>query len=251
MGYNNAMTNSMLAYSADAFKNMYDIQIKWPISSSTGNADEIVSVRAKGIKIPDFGTATYEKSYHGNKASFPKPEQEFERSIDITFTVDAAWIYYKKFCWWMSAVADAVNGGVSNWPTLLGNVYVGAKAGAFLPLDATDKVKGTDYSTADDDTSDPAYVQGTAGDFSTASEKAGALSLDASNDLFWAFKDCWVSKVTAPDFAVDSADALEFTVTFKFFDYDAPYYGGIRTSQKSTEAPNMLFKSSSGGGDAS
>ena len=51
--------------------------------------------------------------------------------------------------------------------------------------------------------------------------------------IYWAFGNCWVSKVTAPEFAVDSSEPLEFTVTFQFLDFDAPGYGGFRTKQAS------------------
>jgi len=234
MAYNNKMIDSMMAYSADAFKNMYDIYIDWPGSlSAAENNQNLISVRAKGIKIPDLGAATYDRHYHGNKIALPKPEQEFERNVEITFTMDAGFQYYQNFCKWLSVVVDAVNGGTSNWPALRGTLYAVPLKGIFLPAGYESKT-GADGTITNNITAatnskviNPSYINGTP----DGSDKAGALNLGKVKDFGWKFSECWVSKVTAPDFAVDSSEPLEFTVTFQFLDYDAPAFGGFRNSQ--------------------
>ncbi len=246
MGYSNSMTSSMLAYGADAFKNMYDIAIKFPtLSEDVGS--QLVSIRAKGIKLPDFGIATYERSYHGNKIKLPKPEQEFERHLEIVFTMDAAFAYYKLFCEWLTGVGNPDNGGVSNFPTLFGEIYVNSIKGFYNPVVADNvtvkaavpenKEKGQEAVT--DDLLN--YLN--TGNASTSSEMAAIAGAGAKSDgvganysgspadgllkegAQWSFKDVWVSKVTEPEFSVDSSDTLEFTVSFEFLDYNSPYYG--------------------------
>lgn len=235
MAYNNKMADSMMQYSSDAFKNMYDIYLDWPSSQENlaSSAGEIVSVRAKGIKIPDVGVATYDRSYHGNKITLPKPEQEFERQVEITFTMDSGFVYYRNFCEWLSAVVDATNGGTANWPTLLGNLYVVPLKGTFLPLPFTNTENTYKFTpSADGSISNPAYINGTDGE-----KQSGAIKADPNDTekLGWKFSNCWVSKVTAPDFAVDSSDPLEYIVTFKFVDFDAPGFGGFRKTQKDVQ----------------
>lgn len=237
MAYNNKMADSMMQYSSDAFKNMYDIYLDWPSGQQNlaSNSGELVSVRAKGIKIPDVGVATYDRSYHGNKISLPKPEQEFERQIEVTFTMDSGFVYYRNFCEWLSAVVDATNGGTSNWPTLMGNLYVVPLKGTFLPLPFTtsDNKNYTFESSTTGAVKSPAYVNGG----TTAAKNSGAIKIDSTDTekLGWKFSDVWVSKVTAPDFAVDSSDPLEYAVTFKFMDFDAPGFGGFRATQKDVQ----------------
>lgn len=236
MAYNNKMADSMMQYSSDAFKNMYDIYLDWPSGQQnlTSNSGEIVSVRAKGIKIPDVGVVTYDRSYHGNKISLPKPEQEFERQIEVTFTMDSGFVYYRNFCEWLSAVVDATNGGTSNWPTLMGNLYVVPLKGTFLPLPFTKTENSYKFNeSTDGKVNSPAYINGA----SDGDKKNGAIAIDSDDTekLGWKFTDVWVSKVTAPEFAVDSSDPLEYTVTFKFMDFDAPGFGGFRTTQKDVQ----------------
>lgn len=230
MSYNNRMVDAMVHSQFDAFKNMYDIELQWPSSDtlSLTNSQEIISVRAKGIKIPDFEIATYERHYHGSKINIPKPEQTFDRQVEVTFTMDAAFQYYQVFCQWASLCGDPVNGGVSNTiPTsLFGQLKV-------VPL------SGTYFANTNASSSDaiqqPSYVK----DGNGGSGNAGVLN-DAK--IYWAFGNCWVSKVTAPEFSVDSSDTLEFAVTFQFLDFDAPGYGGFRTKQASSGgyAPTLI-----------
>ena len=220
MAYNNRMVDAMVNTQFDAFKNMYDIELQWPAATtSISNSQEIVSIRAKGIKIPDFEIATYERHYHGSKINIPKPEQTFDRQVEITFTMDSAFQYYQVFCQWASMCGDPVNGGVSNSiPTsLYGQLVV-------VPL--TGNYFANETASTGAAVTQPSYVKsGNGGD-----KEAGAIN---EAKIYWAFGNCWVSKVTAPEFAVDSSEPLEFTVTFQFLDFDAPGYGGFRTTQAS------------------
>lgn len=221
MAYNNRMVDAMVNTQFDAFKNMYDIELQWPAATtSISNTQEIVSIRAKGIKIPDFEIATYERHYHGSKINIPKPEQTFDRQVEITFTMDSAFQYYQVFCQWASMCGDPVNGGVSNSiPTsLYGQLVVAPLTGSYF----ANQSPSSDSKTV----TQPSYVKsGNGGD-----KEAGVIN---EAKIYWAFGNCWVSKVTAPEFAVDSSEPLEFTVTFQFLDFDAPGYGGFRTKQAS------------------
>ena len=220
MAYNNRMVDAMVNTQFDAFKNMYDIELQWPAATtSISNTQEIVSIRAKGIKIPDFEIATYERHYHGSKINIPKPEQTFDRQVEITFTMDSAFQYYQVFCQWASMCGDPVNGGVSNSiPTsLYGQLVVAPLTGSYFANETASKSAAV---------TQPSYVKsGNGGD-----KEAGVIN---EAKIYWAFGNCWVSKVTAPEFAVDSSEPLEFTVTFQFLDFDAPGYGGFRTKQAS------------------
>lgn len=234
MAYNNRMVDAMVNTQFDAFKNMYDIEIQWPAdTTSISGKQEVVSIRAKGIKIPDFEIATYERHYHGSKINIPKPEQTFDRQVEITFTMDSAFQYYQVFCQWASMCGDPVNGGVSNSiPTsLYGQLVVAPLTGNYFANKA---------ASEDEAVTQPSYVKsGNGGD-----KNAGVIN---EAKIYWAFGNCWVSKVTAPEFAVDSSDPLEFTVTFQFLDFDAPGYGGFRTSQAATEgyAPTLIGETGS------
>ena len=229
MAYNNKMVDAMVNTQFDAFKNMYDIELQWPAdSTSIANKQEVVSIRAKGIKIPDFEIATYERHYHGSKINIPKPEQTFDRQVEITFTMDAAFQYYQVFCQWASMCGDPVNGGVSNSiPTsLYGQLVVAPLTGNYFANQSASVDKKS--------IAQPSYIK----DGSSNNIPTGAIN---EAKIYWAFGNCWVSKVTAPEFAVDSSDPLEFTVTFQFLDFDAPGYGGFRTKQASDGyAPTLI-----------
>ena len=218
MAYSNKMVDAMVNTQFDAFKNMYDIELQWPTQADSGliGADEVISIRAKGIKIPDFEIATYERHYHGSKINIPKPEQTFDRQLEITFTMDSAFQYYQLFCQWASMCGDPVTGGVANSiPTnLLGRITVVPLYGNYL---------ANTSAKSDGKVGQPDYV-GT----SYASPEAGMIT---KGNIYWGFSGVWVSKVTAPEFAVDSSDPLEFVVTFQFLDYDAPAFGGFRSKQ--------------------
>ena len=244
MAYNNKTTEAMVSSQFDAFKNMYDIELQWPANiDNVAGTQEVVSIRAKGIKIPDFEIATYERHYHGSKINIPKPEQTFDRQVEVTFTMDSAFSYYQSFCQWASLCGDPVNGGVSNSiPTaILGRLTVAPLTGNYFANGGTNAaatggdVGNKTYDTDDGTVADPKYLLGTTG------KKAGLFN---TASMYWTFGKCWVSKVTAPDFAVDSSEPLEFTVTFQFLDFDAPGYGGFRTKQSSTgdNAPDLLGK---------
>lgn len=240
MSYNNRMVDAMVNSQFDAFKNMYDIELQWPTDTiSLANTQEIISVRAKGIKIPDFEIATYERHYHGSKINIPKPEQTFDRQVEITFTMDSAFQYYQVFCQWASLCGDPVNGGVSN--TIPKNLYGQLKV---APLSGN-YFANTNAST-DGTIQQPSYVK----DGNGGSGNAGVLN-DAK--IYWAFGNCWVSKVTAPEFSVDSSDTLEFAVTFQFLDFDAPGYGGFRTTQAKSGAyaPTLIGGDNTGDGTLS
>lgn len=229
MAYNNKMVDAMVNTQFDAFKNMYDIEIQWPATTlKKANSQEIVSIRAKGIKIPDFEIATYERHYHGSKINIPKPEQTFDRQVEITFTMDAAFQYYQVFCQWASMCGDPVNGGVSNSiPTsLYGQLVVAPLTGNYF---------ANETASTDEKITQPSYIK----DGSSGNTPTGVIN---KAEIYWAFGNCWVSKVTAPEFAVDSSEPLEFTVTFQFLDFDAPGYGGFRTKQSATGdyAPTLI-----------
>lgn len=245
MAYNNTTTEAMISSQFDAFKNMYDIELKWPSHIDTTKTEEVISVRAKGIKIPDFEIATYERHYHGSKINIPKPEQTFDRQVEVTFTMDSAFQYYQTFCQWASLCGDPVNGGVSNSiPTaILGRLTVAPLTGNYFANGGTNSAeKGGDVGNQDK----TKYTESETGaaiipKYSLG--KTGALAgLFNTASMYWTFGKCWVSKVTAPEFAVDSSEPLEFTVTFQFLDFDAPGYGGFRTTQSSTGeyAPAVL-----------
>lgn len=229
MAYNNKMVDAMVNTQFDAFKNMYDIEIQWPATTlKKAGSQEVVSIRAKGIKIPDFEIATYERHYHGSKINIPKPEQTFDRQVEITFTMDSAFQYYQVFCQWASMCGDPVNGGVSNSiPTsLYGQLVV-------VPL--TGNYFANETASTGADITNPSYIKSGG----TNDTPTGVIN---KAEIYWAFGNCWVSKVTAPEFAVDSSDPLDFTVTFQFLDFDAPGYGGFRTSQAASGdyAPTLI-----------
>ena len=240
MAYSNKMVDSMIHSQFDAFKNMYDIELQWPsvTGGSLAGSQEVVSIRAKGIKIPDFEIATYERHYHGGKINLPKPEQTFDRHFEITFTMDSAFQYYQLFCQWASICGDPVTGGTSNsLPTdFLGKVTVVPLSGNYL---ANTKV------SSDGSVQQPEYI----GTDKTGTTEAGIIT---DGKLYWGFDGVWVTKVTAPEFAVESSDPLEFTVTFQFLDYDAPAYGGFRSKQAAgATAPTIIGQVNKGAGTLS
>ena len=243
MAYSNKMVDSMIHSQFDAFKNMYDIELQWPsvTGGSLAGSQEVVSIRAKGIKIPDFEIATYERHYHGGKINLPKPEQTFDRQIEITFTMDSAFQYYQLFCQWASICGDPVTGGTANsLPTdFLGRITVVPLSGNYL---ANTKV------SSDGSVQQPDYV-GTGANEKTNSIEAGKIT---DGKLYWGFDRVWVTRVTAPDFAVDSSEPLEFAVTFQFLDYDAPAYGGFRSKQAvGAAAPTIIGQVNKGAGTLS
>ena len=142
--------------------------------------------------------------------------------------MDSAFQYYQVFCQWASMCGDPVNGGVSN--SLPTSLY-----GQLVVVPLTGNYFANETASNGAAVKQPSYIK----DGSSTNTPTGVIN---KAEIYWAFGNCWVSKVSAPEFAVDSSDPLDFTVTFQFLDFDAPGYGGFRTSQANSGgyAPTLI-----------
>lgn len=194
----NKAIQALVNSGADAMSNMYEVYIKFP--GSKDGANEVMTVRADGFKIPDVAVETYPIEYHGQKIDRPKTVVTIDRHFDLTFRLDAAYQIHQAFLEWQSLAGNPVTGGVSNRATDFGEVKVVALKGGYLALE------------------DDIYLSNT-GD-------KGEIKAGASEEAIrpWTFKDVWVSKVTEPEFKTEGGDKITFQVTFNFGECDYPGY---------------------------
>lgn len=199
MANSNKAINALVASGADAFANTFDVKIKFPWAQ-----DFTTMIRAKGFEVKDATTTSYKIDYHGNSLDRPGTKMEYDRSFSLTFRMDAGYSLYGAMIEWHQAVTDPVNGGVSNYPSALGEVKVVALAGVFTAAEFATTLQNTDGSITDSDTN-PKFE----------------------------YTNVWVSHVSQPSYDHSSGDsAMEFTVDFKFADTSMPFYDGKGISGK-------------------
>lgn len=204
---NNRNIQALINSGADATKNMYDVLHKWPW---TDGYDGGVSVRQKGVQIPESSTETYDVSYQGVTMKRAATKVNMDRVFDITYRLDAAYAEYGKFVKWHSYTSNPVTGQVGNTPLAIGAVKIVAPKGHYNAYDLWNDAKVEDRD-----------------------KKMAMVDTDNSGDsgyVLWEFDNVWVYKVTQPAFSPDGGDALEFTVSYAFGDADYPEYGATKTS---------------------
>lgn len=196
---NNRFIQALFNSGADAFSNMYDVYISPP--GDTGY--KLMTVRADSFNVPEAAIQSYEKVYHGNKISAPKPEQAFDRKFSLSFRMDAYYGLHDFFLKWQSACVNPNTGGVSNIAPFLGKVEVRSLNTGFV-------ASGTSNSIIGNFTEDP------------SSDNSGGIK--EANTRVWTFGDVWVSKVGQPQYKTSSADPISFTVEFFFGNCKYPGY---------------------------
>lgn len=206
---------------ADLLKQMYDVSIVFPDQLDSGDESDIlfgypVTVRCTGFTVPEVSMATYDITYHGISVKRPGGKLEGERSIELTFREDAAFMLRQRFSLWMMAVADPVTGGVSNAVNYFGTLSVRTIAGEYT---STQLVNPTGQSTGAGN-----QILEDTGQIPEKS-KQGAFA-DVNPVAEWNFYHVWVSKVGGVEFSTDAAEANTFPVTFQYQDCDLPFFGG-------------------------
>jgi hypothetical protein len=206
---------------ADLLKQMYDVSIVFPDQLDSGDESDVlfgypVTVRCTGFTVPEVSMATYDITYHGISVKRPGGKLEGERSIELTFREDAAFMLRQRFSLWMMAVADPVSGGVSNAVNYFGTLSVRTIAGEYTStqlVNPTGKPTGSDNQILKDTGQIP------------EKSKQGAFA-DVNPVAEWNFYHVWVSKVGGVEFSTDAAEANTFPVTFQYQDCDIPFFGG-------------------------
>jgi len=206
---------------ADLLKQMYDVSIVFPDQLDSGDESDVlfgypVTVRCTGFTVPEVSMATYDITYHGISVKRPGGKLEGERSIELTFREDAAFMLRQRFSLWMMAVADPVTGGVSNAVNYFGTLSVRTIAGEYTStqlVNPTGKPTGSDNQILKDTGQIP------------EKSKQGAFA-DVNPVAEWNFYHVWVSKVGGVEFSTDAAEANSFPVTFQYQDCDLPFFGG-------------------------
>lgn len=206
---------------ADLLKQMFDVSIVFPDQLDSGDESDLlfgypVTVRCTGFTVPEVSMATYDITYHGISVKRPGGKLEGERSIELTFREDAAFMLRQRFSLWMMAVADPVTGGVSNAINYFGTLSVRTIAGEYTStqlVNPTGKSTGSDNQILEDSGQIP------------AKSKKGPFA-DVNPVAEWNFYHVWVSKVGGVEFSTDAAEANTFPVTFQYQDCDLPFFGG-------------------------
>ena len=207
---------------ADLLKQMFDVSIIFPDQLNDGvESDELfgypVTVRCTGFNVPEVSMATYDITYHGISVKRPGGKLEGERSFELTFREDAAFMLRQRFSLWMMAVADPVTGGVSNGINYFGTVSVRTIAGEYT---STQLVEPTGKATGE---SNNQILSSTGQTPSKSNQKAFKETNPVAE---WNFYHVWVSKVGGVSFDTGAAEANTFPVTFQYQDCDLPFFGG-------------------------
>lgn len=211
---------------ADLLKQMYDVSILFPDQLANGaESDELfgypVTVRCQGFTVPDVSVGTYDINYHGMSVKRPNGKVEGERSFELTFREDAAFMLRQRFSLWLMAVCDPVTGGVSNGINYFGTVSVRTISGEYT---STQLVEPTGKSYDEGGAGKANQILKSTGQLPT---KGGQVGFKETNPIAeWNFYHVWVSKVGGVAFDSTASDANTFPVQFQYQDCDMPFFGG-------------------------
>ena len=225
---------------ADLLKQMYDVTIIFPdqmtdtAQDSNSAFNYPITVRCDGFTIPEVAVGTYDIKYHGISVKRPNGALEGERSFELTFREDAAFMLRQRFSLWLMAVADPVTGGVSNAVNYFGTVSVRTIAGEYT---ATQFIAPTGKALTGDGLSGNQIDNAKRGndqDKQIVDMGNGALPekktqvdyRDTNPIAEWNFYHVWVSKVAGIEFSTEASEANKFAVQFQYQDCDMPFFGG-------------------------
>lgn len=224
---------------ADLLKQMYDVTIIFPDQMNDTAQDSNtafnypITVRCDGFKIPDVAVGTYDIKYHGISVKRPNGALEGERSFDLTFREDAAFMLRQRFSLWLMAVADPVTGGVSNAVNYFGTVSVRTIAGEYTATQfiapTGEKLSGGLSGNQIDndkrgDAQDKQIVD--MGNGALPEKKTQKDYRDTNPIAEWNFYHVWVSNVGGIEFSTEASEANKFAVQFQYQDCDMPFFGG-------------------------
>lgn len=225
---------------ADLLKQMYDVTIIFPdqmtdtAQDSNSAFNYPITVRCDGFTIPEVAVGTYDIKYHGISVKRPNGALEGERSFELTFREDAAFMLRQRFSLWLMAVADPVTGGVSNAVNYFGTVSVRTIAGEYT---ATQFIAPTGKALTGDGLSGNQIDNAKRGDQQDKQivdmgngalpEKKTQVDYRDTNPIAeWNFYHVWVSKVAGIEFSTEASEANKFAVQFQYQDCDMPFFGG-------------------------
>lgn len=225
---------------ADLLKQMYDVTIIFPDQMSDASQDSNsafnypITVRCDGFTVPEVAVGTYDIKYHGISVKRPNGALEGERSFELTFREDAAFMLRQRFSLWLMAVADPVTGGVSNAVNYFGTVSVRTIAGEYT---ATQFIAPTGEKLSGDGLSGNQIDNAKRGDKQDKQivdmgngalpEKRTQVDYRDTNPIAeWNFYHVWVSKVAGIEFSTEASEANKFAVQFQYQDCDMPFFGG-------------------------
>lgn len=187
---------SLLNSGADAYKNIW-------FAKFTGLPDghkigaNTAFYRAEQFTVPKFSTEGDERTLWGKKIKVPKPEVNMDRTLTLTFRIDANYNLYDGFKDLLHNVVDGQNSdeksealGVANWQ----NTSLGVE------------------------------VYGIKGNYTPAMDIEKDIFQQDDMRIAWKFANCWVSDVSEPQFARDDASVLTFDVKINFGKVD---YGDL------------------------
>lgn len=224
---------------ADLLKQMYDVTIIFPdqmtdtAQDSNSAFNYPITVRCDGFTIPEVAVGTYYIKYHGISVKRPNGALEGERSFELTFREDAAFMLRQRFSLWLMAVADPVTGGVSNAVNYFGTVSVRTIAGEYTATQfiaptgkaLSEGLSGNQIDNAKrgNDQDEQIVDMGNG----ALPEKKTQVDYRNTNPIAeWNFYHVWVSKVAGIEFSTEASEANKFAVQFQYQDCDMPFFGG-------------------------
>lgn len=224
---------------ADLLKQMYDVTIIFPdqmtdtAQDSNSAFNYPITVRCDGFTIPEVAVGTYDIKYHGISVKRPNGALEGERSFELTFREDAAFMLRQRFSLWLMAVADPVTGGVSNAVNYFGTVSVRTIAGEYTATQfiaptgkaLSDGLSGNQIDNAKRGNDQDKQIVDM-GNGALPEKKTQVDYRDTNPIAEWNFYHVWVSKVAGIEFSTEASEANKFAVQFQYQDCDMPFFGG-------------------------
>ena len=224
---------------ADLLKQMYDVTIIFPdqmtdtAQDSNSAFNYPITVRCDGFTIPEVAVGTYDIKYHGISVKRPNGALEGERSFELTFREDAAFMLRQRFSLWLMAVADPVTGGVSNAVNYFGTVSVRTIAGEYTATQFIaptgkalyDGLSGNQIDNAKRGNDQDKQIVDM-GNGALPEKKTQVDYRDTNPIAEWNFYHVWVSKVAGIEFSTEASEANKFAVQFQYQDCDMPFFGG-------------------------
>ena len=195
MALNNARTylTDLISAGSDAQSNLH--YVKFSGVTETGLESSDFTVRATNITLPTATHSTETKSFLSVSLDVPKPEIQIDKTVTVTFRVDANYDLYK------ALLAQMSNTSIPNLGYAASEVSNNVTDGTGFKIEVF------------------AYMQKTQDLADFHEMNNGAID---NYVKLYEFSYCWIKSIDPPKFSYSNANAQEVSVTVGFFDYKDP-----------------------------
>ena len=207
----------LLASGRDAMSNLYDVYVFPPdnLGAETALASTaVLTTRINDFQPPELYNETYQNHYKADHIDVPTPKLAGEKTFEIPYRIDAAYALHNMFRKWkyastMNPTSTHVDGiGPYSYNGIWG--YRGQEVFGRVAVIAhkySDLLQDKITKEALD-----SEIYGIGAGLLAASGNTAA----GINYVGWIFDNCWVQRLSEPEYTRESSSKLDATATFYF-----------------------------------